>query len=36
MKLTDKKLENEFILMQEIDCILKELGVNLLHTVPDT
>ena len=31
MKLTDKKLENEFVLMQEIDCILKELGVNLLQ-----
>jgi asparagine synthase (glutamine-hydrolysing) len=29
--LMDKKLENEFVLMQEIDCILKELGINLLQ-----
>jgi asparagine synthase (glutamine-hydrolysing) len=31
MMLTDKKLENEFELMQEIDGILKELGVNLIQ-----
>ncbi|HEY6405047.1 MAG TPA: asparagine synthase C-terminal domain-containing protein, partial [Nitrososphaeraceae archaeon] len=31
MKLTNKKLENEFELMQEIDGILDELGVNLIQ-----
>jgi asparagine synthase (glutamine-hydrolysing) len=31
MMLTDKKLENEFELMQEIDSILNELGVNLIQ-----
>ena len=29
--LTDKKLENEFELMQEIDGILNDLGVNLIQ-----
>jgi asparagine synthase (glutamine-hydrolysing) len=31
MMLTDRKLENEFELMQEIDRILSELGINLLQ-----
>jgi asparagine synthase (glutamine-hydrolysing) len=31
MMLTDKKLENEFELMQEIDSILNEVGVNLIQ-----